>query len=49
VETKFPCIIDHGKKTGKSVPETYKENKEFFAIVEENKPLQENELGIVRK
>jgi 2-oxoglutarate ferredoxin oxidoreductase subunit beta len=49
IETRFNCVIDHAKKTGMNIAEMYKENKEGFSIVEEDRELKDNELGIRKK
>ena len=49
VEIVFPCAVDYAKKTGKGIPEMYKEYKEKFRIVDGNKVLEENELGVMKK
>jgi 2-oxoglutarate ferredoxin oxidoreductase subunit beta len=49
IDVRFPCIIEYNKRTGKEFPEIYKENRDGFKIVEENRLLEDDELGIVKR
>ena len=49
IEAMFPCVLDYAKQTSKGVGDAYKENKKEFKIVEENRELEYEELGVFRK
>lgn len=49
IEVISPCIINYARKMGKSAADMFKEIKETYKICAQNRPLKDNELGIVKK
>jgi len=43
-----PCIINYARRMGKDIVETYRDVKTNYSIIEENRALKDNELGIVK-
>ncbi len=49
IEVISPCIINYARKMGKNAADMFKEIKEKYKIQGENRPLKDNELGIVKQ
>lgn len=49
IEVMFKCVIDYEKKTGKGIADLYKEQKIGFKVVEENRILKDDEIGVIKK
>ena len=48
VEIYSPCIINYSNKIGKSAADVFKEINKEYKITENNHPLKDNELGIIK-
>lgn len=49
IEIISPCIINYKRQTGKGAAEAFKEIRLKYKITNQNHPLKDNELGIVKK